>query len=64
MKLSSKTIAVLKNVKSINQGIIIRAGSRIRTVANERHTFVSAGVPDEFPRDVAIFDLRVEPSAI
>ncbi|QBP06051.1 sliding clamp DNA polymerase accessory protein [Synechococcus phage S-B68] len=58
MKLSADTVALLKNFSSINQSILIRAGKRLRTMSVMKNILVEADIPEEFTRDVAIYDLN------
>lgn len=58
MKLSENTINILKNFSSINQSILIKAGSRIRTISVMKNIFAEADVEEEFPKDIAIYDLN------
>jgi hypothetical protein len=57
MKLSKQTIEVLKNFSSINQGILFREGNVIRTMSVMKNIFGAAIVPDDFPREFAVYDL-------
>ena len=58
MRLSSETIALLKNFSSINQSILIRAGKQLRTMSVMKNILVESDIPEEFSRDVAIYDLN------
>jgi hypothetical protein len=58
MKLSEKTITILKNFSSINQSILIKEGSRIRTISVLKNILAEAEVTEEFPKDFAIYDLN------
>jgi len=58
MKLSTKTVNILKNFSSINNGIIISAGTELKTVSIARTVLALATIPDEFPIDFAIYDLN------
>ena len=39
MKLSKKTLAVLKNFAAINQSIVVKPGSIIETISNVKDIF-------------------------
>lgn len=52
------TIKVLSNFATINSGIVIRPGSEIRTMTESRSVLAEATVPDIFPVEFAIHDLR------
>jgi hypothetical protein len=58
MKLSADTVALLKNFSSINQSILIRAGKTLKTMSVMKNILVSSEIPEEFDRDVAIYDLN------
>ena len=58
MKLSEKTLEVLKNFTSINQGLSIKSGSTIRTISKQQNVLAKATVPDSFSADAVIFDLN------
>ena len=58
MKLSVDTVALLKNFSSINQSILIRAGKQLRTMSVMKNILVESEIPEEFTRDVAIYDLN------
>ena len=58
MKLSTKTISILKNFSAINNGIVISAGNELKTVSIARTVLALAIIEDEFPIDFAIYDLN------
>lgn len=58
MKLSDKTINLLKNFSSINQSILIKEGDCIRTISVMKNILAEAKVPEEFPKDFGIYDLN------
>lgn len=57
MEISSTTKETLKNFAGINQGIIVKKGSKLRTISISRDIYAEAILPDEFPKDFAIYDL-------
>ena len=57
MKLSEKTISILKNFSSINQSIHIKQGSRLRTISVMKNILAEVEVDEEFPKDFGIYDL-------
>lgn len=57
MKLSAKTLMVLKNYSSINQSIVIREGSALSTISPNKTIMAKATVPDKFEQTFAIYDL-------
>lgn len=58
MKLSDYTIKLLTNFISFNDGIVIRKGNIISTTTLAMNVAVIATVPDHFPVDCAIYDMR------
>ena len=59
MKLSDKTISLLKNFNSINQSILIKEGNTIRTISVMKNILAEAIVDEEFPKDFGIYDLAI-----
>jgi hypothetical protein len=57
MKLSEQTLAVLKNFASINVNLKIAPGKTVKTVAPTKNIFATSKLKDEFPVEVAIYDL-------
>jgi hypothetical protein len=57
MKLSDKTLTLLKNFSSINQSILVKEGSKLRTISVMKNILAEAEVTEEFDRDFAIYDL-------
>lgn len=57
MKLSDNTLKILKNFSGINQSILIKKGSNLRTINVMKNVYAEASIEEEFPRDVAIYDL-------
>lgn len=57
MKLTERTLAVLKNFAAINNGLIIKEGDTQRTVSLTRDILAEATIDQEFPREVPIYDL-------
>ena len=58
MKLSESTVKLLKNFSSINQSILFKEGSKLRTISVMKNILVEANVAEEFPRDFGIYDLN------
>ncbi len=58
MKLSDKTISVLKNFSSINQSILFKEGNKLRTISLMKNILAEATVSEEFMRDFGIYDLN------
>ena len=57
MKLTSETISVLKNFSTINQNLLVKAGSSIATMSAMKNIGAKAEFSEEFPSDFAIYDL-------
>ena len=58
MKLSEHTTSVLKNFASINQNLVIKEGKTISTMSAMKNIVAKAEVDEDFPREVAIYDLN------
>ena len=57
MKLSEKTVNLLKNFASINQSILFKKGSSLRTMSVMKNILAEATIEEEIPQDFAIYDL-------
>ncbi len=57
MILSKRTIDILKNCSGINQSILIKKGSKIRTISELKNCLFEADIDEVFPCDFAIYDL-------
>lgn len=64
MKLSDKTMAILKNFSTINSGIAFKAGNKISTVSPQKNILADAEIEETIPRDFCIYDLNNFLSAI
>ena len=58
MKLSEPTISVLKNFASINQNLVIKEGSELQTMSAMKNIVARSGVEENFPKEMAIYDLN------
>ena len=58
MFLSSDTVSILKNFSTINQSILIKSGSKLRSMSVMKNILVEAEIEETFDRDVAIYDLN------
>ena len=54
MKLSDKTLSVLKNFSSINQSILFKEGNKLRTISVMKNILAEATINEEFSRDFGI----------
>lgn len=52
------TLKVLANFASINNGLVVSSGNEIRTMTEGKTVLAEATLPDKFPVDFAIYDLR------
>jgi hypothetical protein len=58
MKLSDKTVSLLKNFSTINQSILFKKGSSLRTISVMKNILAEATVDEDFPKDFGIYDLN------
>ena len=58
MNLSDKTLTVLKNFADINNSILVKEGTQLRTISVAKNILAEAQIGEEFPRDFAIYDLN------
>jgi len=58
MKLSDKTLTLLKNFSSINQSILFKEGSSLRTISVMKNILAEAKIEEELPKDFGIYDLN------
>jgi len=58
MKISNKTLDVLKNFSEINQSILIKKGKKLKTVSALKNILAHAEVEEDFPQDFAIYQLN------
>ena len=57
MKLSDKTLSLLKNFSNINQSILFKEGSSLRTISVMKNILAEAKITEEIPKDFGIYDL-------
>ena len=58
MKLSEKTLTVLKNFAGINNSILVKEGNQLRTISVAKNILAEANIDEEFPRQFGIYDLN------
>ena len=58
MKLSDKTISLLKNFSSINQSILFKEGNKLRTISVMKNILAEATVSEDFTKDFGVYDLN------
>jgi hypothetical protein len=64
MKLSDKTVEILKNFATINQSILIRDGSDLNTMSVQKNVLASVIAAETFPKEFGIYDLNEFLSAL
>ena len=57
MKLSDKTISLLKNFSTINQSILFKQGTKLSTISVMKNILAEATIEEELPKDFGIYDL-------
>ncbi len=58
MKISDKTLTLLKNFSGINQSILIKKGNQLRSISVMKNILAEATVEEEFPKDFGVYDLN------
>ena len=58
MKLSEKTLTVLKNFAGINNSILVKQGTQLRTISVAKNILAEANIEEEFPRQFGVYDLN------
>ena len=58
MKISNKTLDILKNFSEINQSVLIKTGKKLKTVSTLKNILAHAEVEEDFPQDFAIYQLN------
>jgi hypothetical protein len=58
MELSDGTLQVLKNFSGINQNILFKNGTTLKTISEARNVLARANLNEEFPKGFGIYDLN------
>ena len=58
MKLSESTLSLLKNFSTINQSLLFKQGSKLRTISVMKNILAEATIEEELPKDFGIYDLN------
>ena len=58
MKLSDKTLTLLKNFSTINQSILFKQGKSLRTISVMKNILAEAVIEEDLPTDFGIYDLN------
>ena len=56
MKLSDNTLTILKNFAGINNSILVKEGTSLRTISVAKNILAEANIKEEIHRDFAIYD--------
>ena len=59
MKLSDKTLTLLKNFSSINQSILFKEGNCLKTISVMKNILAEATITEEFPKDFTLTHLYI-----
>lgn len=57
MKISNSTKSILKNFSTINSGIKVEEGNRLKTISNMKNILAVADVSEDFPVTFSIYNL-------
>ena len=57
MKLSDNTLTILKNFAGINNSILVKMGTKLRTISVAKNILAEAEITEDFPREFAVYDL-------
>ena len=58
LKISKRTLDILKNFSTINSGILVNEGNLLTTLSSTKNILAEARVDETFPRQFAIWDLN------
>jgi len=58
VKISKRTLELLKNFASINSNILVKPGKRIKTISNYKNVLAEATIEEEFELGFGIWDLN------
>ena len=58
MKINNDTLKILQNFASINENLVVEAGSELRTVSPTKNILAEATVEDIFPTAFSIADIK------
>ena len=58
MQLSESTKEILKNFSEINPNLVITPGKQLKTISTMKNILATANVSEDFPQDIAIYDLN------
>ena len=58
MRLSDKTLTLLKNFSTINQSILFKQGNSLRTISVMKNILAEATIEEDIPKDFGVYDLN------
>ena len=58
MRLSDKTLMLLKNFSTINQSILFKQGNSLRTISVMKNILAEATIEEDIPKDFGVYDLN------
>ena len=58
MRLSDKTLMLLKNFSTINQSILFKEGNSLRTISVMKNILAEATIEEDIPKDFGVYDLN------
>ena len=58
MNLSDNTLTIIKNFAGINNSILVKEGTQLRTISVAKNILAEAEIEEAFPREFAIYDLN------
>ena len=58
MRLSDKTLTLLKNFSTINQSILFKKGNSLRTISVMKNILAEATIEEDIPKDFGVYDLN------
>jgi hypothetical protein len=58
MKLSTDTLAVLKNFANIQPNLMFRSGTEVKTIAEAKNIVAKATITESIPQDFGIYDVN------
>ena len=57
MKLSDRTVNLLRNFSTINQSILFNLGNRLRTISVMKNILAEANIDEDIPQEFGVYDL-------
>ena len=57
MRLSDKTLMLLKNFSTINQSILFKQGNSLRTISVMKNILAEATIEEDIPKDLSLIHI-------